>query len=408
LNRNDSSKQPPSSERLETALKLLDQMEELQQVSPQKRTELVYNLLMQAERSLHLEKEAADKANGYYPRSLGTAAGRLQLQVPRDRDGNFRPQLLPAPFERDSIERLELLQALLTASYSPSAIRSVLSSLGMHYSEKELDRLREAFLAEFEAWISRQLSKDLIAIYIDAYHTQVQEKTRVKKMVLYTVLGLDFQGTKDLLGVYLCAGSETKTFWLQVLNDLIDRGLQRLLLVVSDQFPGLTDAVSTLFSQATHQLCFVHLQPNVRHNMGPKDAQIFNRALGQIKLESDFEAGLDRLQSLMTEYEEAYPAFISRLQKQAPRYLAFLHLPEPLRKYFYTTNAVESFHSSLEAFRIRSGGFFQSSSTLKLNVFIHYRKLQSKWQKGVPHVRSHLYWLRQRFAQIYGDLPNGL
>lgn len=408
MNTDDSSKQPPSSQRVETAMRLLDQIEELQQVSPQKRTELVYNLLMQAERSLHLEKEAADKANGFYPRSLGTASGRLQLQVPRDRDGNFRPQVLPAPFERDSSERLELLQALLTASYSPSAIRSVLSSLGMHYSEKELDRLREAFLAEFEAWICRQLSKDLIAIYIDAYHTQVQEKTRVKKMVLYTVLGLDFQGTKDLLGVYLCAGSETKTFWLQVLNDLIDRGLLRLLLLVSDQFPGLTDAVSTLFPQAAHQLCFVHLQRNVRHNMGPKDAQIFNRALGQIKLESDFQTGLQRLQSLMADYQKPYPAFIARLQKQAPRYLAFLHLPEPLRKYFYTTNAVESFHSSLEAFRIRSGGFFQSSSTLKLNVFIHYRKLQSKWQKGVPHVRSHLYWLRQRFAQIYGDLPNGL
>ena len=408
MNTNDSSKQPPSSQRLEAAAKLLDQIEELQQASPQKRTELVYNLLMQAERSLHLENESADKANGFYPRSLGTASGRLQLQVPRDRDGNFRPQALPAPFERDSIERLELLQALLTASYSPSAIRSVLSSLGMHYSEKELDRLRESFLAEFEAWISRQLTKDLIAIYIDAYHTQVQEKTRVKKMVLYTVLGLDFQGTKDLLGVYLCAGSESKTLWLQVLNDLIDRGLQRLLLVVSDQFPGLTDAVCTLFPQTTHQLCFVHLQRNVRHNMGPKDAQIFNRALSQIKLESDFEAGMDRLQSLLAQYEKPYPAFINRLQKQAPRYLAFLHLPEPLRKYFYTTNAVESFHSSLEALRIRSGGFFQSSPTLKLNVFIHYRKLQSKWQKGVPHVRSHLYWLRQRFAQIYGDLPNGL
>lgn len=408
MNTNDSSKQPPSSQRLEAALKLLDQIEQLQQASPQKRSELVYNLLMQAERSLHLENDSTDKANGFYPRSLGTASGPLQLQVPRDRDGDFRPQVLPAPFERDSEQRLELLQALLTASYSPSAIRSVLSSLGMHYSEKEVDRLREAFLTEFEAWITRQLSKDLIAIYIDAYHTQVQEKTRVKKMVLYTVLGLDFQGNKDLLGIYLCAGSETKTFWLQVLNDLINRGLQRLLLVISDQFSGLTNAVSTLFPQAAHQLCFVHLQRNVRHNMGPKDAQIFNRALAQIKLESDLESGLNRLQSLMSEYEKRYPAFITRLQKQAARYLAFLDLPEPLRKYFYTTNAVESFHSSLEALRIRSGGFFQSSNTLKLNVFIHYRKLQSKWQKGVPHVRSHLYWLRQRFAQIYGDLPNGL
>jgi len=389
------------------ALQLLDHIEQLQQASPQKRSELVYNLLMQAERCLHLENESTDKANGFYPRTLGTASGTLQLQVPRDRDGDFRPQVLPAPFERDSEQRLELLQALLSASYSPSAIRSVLGSLGMHYSEKELDRLRESFLAEFEAWISRQLPRDLIAVYIDAYHTQVQEKTRVRKMVVYTVLGLDFQGNKDLLGVYLCPGSETKTFWLQVLNDLIDRGLQRLLRVVSDQFSGLTDAVSTLFPQALHQLCFVHLQRNVRRNLGPKDAQAFNRALGRIKLEADFDSGLAQLQSLMADYEKTYPAFISRLQLHAPHYLAFLHLPEPLRKYLYTTNAVESFHSSLEAFRIRSGGFFQSAATLKLNVLIHYRNVQSKWQKGIPHVRSHLYWLRQRFAQVYEELPNG-
>lgn len=406
MNTTDSSKQPPSSQRLETALQLLEQIEQLAQASPQKRAELIYQLVMQAERNLHLQNDPDDKANGFYSRSLGTASGPMLLQVPRDRDGDFRPQILPPPFARDSEQRLQLLQALLTASYSPSAIRSVLSSLGMHYSEKELDQLKEGFLAEFEAWISRQLPRDLIALYIDAYHTQVQDKNQVKKMVVYTVLGLDFQGNKDLLGIYLCSGSESKTFWLQVLNDLIDRGLQRLLILISDQFSGLTDAVSTLFSQAAHQLCFVHLQRNVRHNMGPKDALIFNRALAQIKLESDFEAGLQKLQSLMAEFEKRYPAFMTRLQKQAHRYLAFLHLPEPLRKYFYTTNAVESFHSSLESFRIRSGGFFQSSDTLKLNVFIHYRKLQSKWNKGVPHVRSHLYWLRQRFAQIYDDLPN--
>lgn len=404
----DFSKDSGLRKRLSAAMEILEQIEELEKAPPEKRSELIYNLLMQAERALHLGQTDEDKANGFYSRSLGTPAGRLKLDVPRDRDGDFRPKVLPAPFQRDSEERLNLLSSLFAAAYSPSATKQVLRSLGMHYSEREMEQIRQEFLAEFEAWITRQLPTDFIAVYVDAYHGQIQEKNRVKKMVVYTVLGVDFEGKKELLGVYLSLGSETKTFWLQVFNDLIDRGLKHLLVLVSDDFSGLRAAVSTLFPKALHQLCFVHLQRNVRRNMGRDDAKEFIHALSQIKLEKDFPSAKERLDELLEAHQNRYPAFIEPLKSRAEHYLAFLHLPEEVRKYFYTTNAVESFHSALERLRLRSGGFFQSAETLKVNVYIHYRRIHQKWLNGIPQVRANLYLLRQRFAQIYGELPGAI
>ena len=393
-------------ETLKAAAEILKNAQELHQASPQRRLELIYEMLMRAERNLHLENNLQDKANGFYPRSIGTASGNLQVLVPRDRDGDFRPRILPPPFIRDSQERLNLLQALFSSSYSPASLRHTLSELGMHYSPDELTTLKDEFLAEFESWSSRELPSDMVAIYIDAYHTQLKDKNRISKVAIYSVLGVDFHGQKDLLGVYVCPGSENKEFWLRILNNLIHRGLLRLLFVISDDFSGLTEAVATLFSKAHHQLCFIHMQRNIRRNMGREDAATFNHSLSQIKLETTFDNGMTRFDKLLENYQKKYPIYVKYLQQKASHYFHFLNLPQELRRYFYTTNSAESFNSLLEKMRLRLGGFFQSDNALKLNVWITYQKLRDhKWKNGINHVKANLYSLQQNFAQIYGQQP---
>jgi len=402
----DNNTQAFSAEAIKAACDLLPQLGDFGQYNAQKRLELLYNLFMQAERNLVLSEMNSNKANGFYTRCLGTPSGSLSLEVPRDRQGEFRPQILPARFARDTEERQRLLEALFCASYSPSQTKQILRSLGMHYSEDEMDTLRTEFLGEFDIWMSRELPRDSMAIYIDAYHTDLKEGPKVSKSCLYSVVGLDWSGMKDLFGMYISKGSESKGFWLQVFNDLIKRGLKRVLIVVSDNFPGIIEAVSALFPQAYHQLCIVHLQRNITRNMARQDAKLFNQEIENIKNAKDFDSGMKSFDALLKSFTNKYPSYIEKLKDWKTYHLSFLRLPPDVRKYFNTTNAVESLNSGFEKIRVRMGGFFQSENALKINVFIMYTKLKFRWSKGMALIKGYMYDLRQLFAQVYGEQPS--
>ena len=370
--------------------------------------EKAFDMVMKAERGQHLEEHPEDKGNGFYDRSLGTPVGSLPLRIPRDRDGDFRPQVLPAPHVRDVEERIELLQALFTSSYSPSAIGSTLHALKMHYSADQLEGLKRRYLEEYQAWATKELPADCIGLFIDAYHAEMRQGARVRKVACFVVLAIDFEGLKDLWGVYVLSGNESKEYWLQVLNDLIERGLKRPLYIVSDDFSGLSQAVAALYPQALHQLCLVHLARNGRRNMSGEDSRSFSQAVRELKDAPSEEKAVEKFSGVLEQLRPKYPAFIGHVQANVPHYLAFVQLPPELRKFFYTTNSVESFNSVLEKVRIAHGGFFQSEDSLKINVYIRYLRLRGrKWSKGFPSIKVYLYACRQLFGQRYGHAPGG-
>lgn len=140
--------------------------------------------------------------------------------------------------------------------------------------------------------------------------------------------------------------------------------------------------------------------------MGREEAKNFNQSLQAIKLLHDPEQAMLKFEELCQNYQGKYPTFMAALVSKKVNYFAFMHLPMELRKYFYTTNAVESFNSILEKSRQKMGGFFQSEECLKVNVFFTLKKLnEHKWKNGVPHIKANLYSLRQLFATRYERLP---
>ena len=376
--------------------------------SSKKLLEATMNLIMQAERNLHLKNNPNDKGNGYLKRQLGTPCGKLDVAVPRDRDGDFRPEILPSPYQRDTRDRYQLLQSLLINSYSPNMIARTLHELDLSYSPDELKQLKEELHTEFEQWQSRELDHDIIALYIDVYHAEALIDGHVKKIAIHVLIGIDFDGVKDLYGLYVCQGNENKAHWLQVLNKLIDRGLKRPLMVLSDNFSGLKDAVQTLFPKTLHQLCFIHMQRNVYKHMGNEAGAEFNEELKRIRFEKDYNTCIKQFDTLCEAYldKNICNSFINSLQKDKVHYFVHAKLPGPIRKYFYTTNIVESANSMLEKMRVRMGGFFQSEEALQVNVYITFRSLRMrKWKYGLPKLKPHLYQLRQLFAQVYDEQP---
>lgn len=401
----------PTASSVESQALLADLLEQVQSGQPLTSAtilETVLNLLMKAERAAHLSTQTQDKGNGFYTRKLGTPAGELDLRVPRDRDGDFRPRILPALRQRDSDERFPLLEELAVNGYSPNQIQRTLNGLNLHYNPEELALLKERYREEAHGWQHRQLDSDYLALFIDAYHAHTCIEGKVQKSSTFVILGINWQGHKELIGIYHFIGGENKTYWLQTLNQIIARGLKKPLYIVSDDFSGLKEAIHTLFPQSFHQLCFVHLQRNVKRNMGKEDAAQMNQSLSQLKLVSDFEIALGRFNTTCDEFEKKYPHFIEHIRLRGSHYLAFLHVPIEVRKFLYTTNAVESFNSTLEKIRQRLGGFFQNQEVLNINIHLHYQRLkEDKWSKGVPFIKARLYELRPLYVRQFGHLPLG-
>ena len=206
------------------------------------------------------------------------------------------------------------------------------------------------------------------------------------------------EGKKGLYGYYIFFGSESKEDWLQILNDLINRGLKRVMLIVSDDFSGLASAIKALFPNTDHQLCFIHMQRNIKMNMSREDARVFYDELQSIKLLKDYDKAIVKFEDLCKRFERKYPVFIKLLQSKKELYFTYLKYPEQIRKHIYTTNIVENLNSRLENTRVNSGGYFQSLKTAEVAIYVTINKIQTgKWKKPLPAARAALYELKQMF-----------
>lgn len=361
----------------------------------------LFNAVMKGERTIYLSKHLEDKGNGFYDRTLSTALGKLGIQVPRDRNGEFKPAILPGRWIRSTQSYQELLSSLVINGFSKSNIARTLGELNLPYSQDELDKIEQEILQRLGEFKTRELPKDAFVLYIDGYHTKIKEKSgRVKEYCIYVVLGVDLKGfTKEVYGYYVFSGGETRQDWIKVFQDLISRGLKRVLMIVSDDLSGLDDAIGAIFEHTDHQLCFIHLQRNVRRNMGQKDAKEFNEKLKEIRVYSkDYAQAQQELDELLKRYEEKYPSFIKYVSKKKEKYLTFTKYPGEVRRHIYTTNAVESFNSMIERIRQRLGGYFQSEDILGVNLMLQYENLQKgRWQNPVPRLKGAEYEINQLF-----------
>ena len=370
---------------------------------------IMMNALMSKEREIFLREETENKANGFYQRKLASALGSMGLSVPRDRNSSFRPSIIPDPYKRMDPSFEDLLVNLILQSYSPNKIKGLLRRMNLPYSIDEVNEIKEDLFLKAQELKAKQLPENSLSIFIDAYKTDLKDidTGRVKKAVIYTIIGIDLSGHKDVYGYYIFFGSETKEDWLSIFNDLISRGLKRIALIVSDAFPGLDKAVGALFPKSHHQLCFIHLQRNVRRNMAKPDAKIFNGQLSIIRKLDDFEQALSKFEKLCEKFSSKYKSFIPYLLSKKDLYFNFIHFPEPIRKHIYTTNIVENFNSRLEVSRVNSGGYFQSTKTADVAIYIIINNLnQNKWKNPIPAFREAQYEINQMFNLKFEGVLN--
>lgn len=364
--------------------------------------EYLLDWIMFSEREIFLEKNENDKGNGFYDRTLTTPAGKLEISVPRTRNSNFRPNILPDKYKRFDQSYTDLLMSLVANGYSESSLINTLKSLNLPYSEEELNKIKDDLKEKLELFKQRELCEEAFALIIDAYQCEIREGAKVKKATCYIVLGIDMEGKKDIYGIYTFFGRENKENWNEVFEDLVMRGLKRVLIVVSDDFPGIIDTVQKVYPLSDHQLCLVHLQRNVRRHMNKEDASSFNREISKLKAESSLEEVEEKFRKLCEGYRNKYSRFINGIIGKARHYFAFIKYPYEIRRYIYTTNSVESVNSMIERIRIKSGGYFNSIENLEINIYLQRENLvKTKWRFSVPKIKAYSYEINQIFQLRY-------
>lgn len=292
--------------------------------------------------------------------------------------------------------------SLVVNGYSEASLLNTLRSLDLPYSDEELNKIKEHLKNELQLFKQRELTHEAFALLIDAYDCEIKDASKVKKATCYVVLGIEMEGKKDIFGIYTFFGRENRAEWNKVFEDLVNRGLKKVLIVISDDFPGIIETVKAVYPYADHQLCFVHLQRNIRKQMSKTDASEFNKELDRIKFSSSHEEAVEKFENLCDRFKSGYPRYINTLLDKSEYYFAFTKYPEPLRKYIYTTNSVESINSLIEKIRIKSGGYFSSVEMLEINIYLQRENLrQSKWKNAVPLISSHAYDIRQLFQLRY-------
>lgn len=364
---------------------------------------LLLSCLFQAERTTHLEHTTDDKGNGSYDRGVNVGSLPVQVQVPRTRKGDFRPANLPPLYQRGYGDAANsLLRQLVAASRSLGAARQALRGLDLPVCDAALDSVAQHFVDEFELRNTSPLDTDWLALFIDAKYVEVREADRLRPTCVYLAIGLGRDGKKRVLAAHSLTGRESLEHWKTVLRGLIERGLRNVLLIIQDDFSGLLNVTKSLFPTADVQLCIVHLQRNAKSHLGKAGAAEFNSRIRTIKACWSPDLATTQFEEMCQVCQKDAPTFVAELQRKREHYLAFLRYPEPVRRAFSTTNAVEAVNGQLEIMRRNNGGYFSSSDNLKARLGIAIQRLENgKWNHPGASAASALAQLNVLFVSRF-------
>ena len=296
---------------------------------------------MREEREIYLESHPT-KANGYYTRDLLTLVGPVEdLKVPRVREGDFHPRILPYR-KRASLELSEAILALYAVGVSTRKISAFLEGVyGAFYSPQSISRLLEVTQEQVKTWRERPLSEEYYAVFLDGTFLSIRRGKTAKEPV-YVALGIKPDGRREILGFWLFgAEGESARNWEEVLKDLRRRGVQRVRIFITDDLPGLEEAIKKIFPEADWQLCVLHAVREALNKARKKDREAVAEALKKIYRAESPEEAEEALRNLRERWGGVYPKLVERWETKAYALLAFLRHPKPIRRYLYTTNQLE-------------------------------------------------------------------
>lgn len=340
---------------------------------------------LQAEQERHLENEPGkNRKNGYTAKTMKSAAGSFELNTPRDRDGTFEPQLIKKHQTHltDDLERKIIGLFALGNSYQQ--IRGHIQEIyGIELSNGTLNAVTDKLLPELESWRERDLEAVYPIVWLDAIHYKIKENGRFVSKAVYTILALNIDGKKELLGLYL-SDAEGAHYWLSILTDLQNRGVKDILIACVDGLKGFPEAIETIYPNTEVQLCIIHQIRNSIKYVASKNQKAFMADLKTVYKAATKNAAETALNELEAKWGKQYPVVIQSWRNKWEHLSAYFKYPGDVRKAIYTTNAVEAVHRQFRKLTKTKGGFPNENSLLKL-LYAGIVNASEKWTHPVQN-----------------------
>jgi putative transposase len=340
-------------------------------------------------------KNTGNSRNGKSRKTIQTDQGPIGIEVPRDRNCEFEPQLVPKGRRRFK-EFDDKIISLYARGMTTREIQGHLRELyGSEVSPELISRITDGVQEEVAAWQSRPLDRLYPIIYLDAIYVKIRDSGTVKNKAVHLALGINLEGDKELLGLWI-AQSEGAKFWLSVLTELKNRGLKDILIACVDGLTGFPEAIETAFPETLVQLCIVH---KVRHSLTYvtwKDRRAVAADLRPIYQAATVEEAETHLEAFAEKWDEAYPSISRSWHKSWDQIIPFFAFPPEIRKVIYTTNAIESMNRSLRKIIKNRGAFPTDQAATKL-LFLAIRNIAKKWNKPIRDWKPAL----NRFAIMF-------
>ena len=339
--------------------------------------------VLQAELESHLTSEInKNRKNGKSIKTMKSSVGEFELDVPRDRNGSYEPQIVKKhqTHMSDHIEQKILSLYALGNSYSQIS-EHIEEMYGMSFSKATISAVTDKVIPLLKEWQQRPLESVYPFVWLDAIHYKIKDNGRYISKAVYTVLGVGLNGKKEILGLYL-SENEGANFWLQVLTDLNNRGVEDILIASIDGLKEFPEAINAIFPNTEIQLCIVHQIRNSIRYVASKNQKEFMKDLKLIYQAISKESAEEALVQLENKWGKKYPIVIQSWKNKWENLSAYFKYPEDIRRIIYTTNIIESIHRQFRKLTKTKGAFPNENSLLKL-LYMGIQNANKKWTMPV-------------------------
>lgn len=337
-------------------------------------------------------KEGTNSRNGHSQKTLKTSFGNIEIETPRDRNGEFEPQLLKKNQTSITQEVEEKILSMYAKGMTTGDIETHIKDIyGLDVSDTTVSRITDKILPVAKEWQQRPIESIYAVVFLDAMHYHVRSEGQIVKKAVYIAIGIDLDGKKDVLGMWV-GENESAKFWATVLNGLRNRGVEDIFIACTDNLNGFSDAIAAVYPKTDIQNCIIHQLRNSSKYVSYKDLKALMADLKAVYAAPDEASALAALELFSGKWGKKYPKISQSWQSNWANLSTYFKFPAELRKLIYTTNAIEGFNRQLRKVT-KSKSVFPTDDSLFKMLYLAMIDITKKWTGR-----------RQDWSQIHAQL----
>ena len=347
-------------------------------------------------------KETDNSRNGHSKKTMHTSYGDMEIDIPRDRQGEYEPKLIKKYQNTVTQDMEEKIISMYAKGMTTSDIETHLRDMyDLDISDSTISRVTDKILPIVKEWQERPLEEVYAVVYMDAIHYQVRSEGRVIKKAVYIALGIDMDGKRDVLGMYV-GENESAKFWLNIINGLKNRGVQDILITCVDGLSGFPQAIEAVFPQTEIQHCIIHQIRNSTKYVSYKDLKALMADLKIVYMAPTEEAAREHLEEFGEKWDSKYPKIRKSWTEKWATLSTYFKYPDAVRRLIYTTNTIEGFNRQLRKVTKNKTIFPNDDSLLKM-LYLATMDITKKWtgrRRDWPEIRAQLeIYFEERLAE---------